>query len=300
MNIAVKPLTIHRPVADAPVFVATGRDTISIRARTEFHENGKFRVGFGRDFPIAIDPALLVPGSDLDIVLTPHDKLAVVPARSAVLDTLVGGFHFAAGGNAEATAGGDAVPAINPCSIWDVGFRPACLDPRGMALVEHNGLRFWCDIYLLGVDHRDQGASRFGAEIADGRSLPQAIEGKGRTKKLDYETARAIYAHHGKQLLGAEEFFAAAYGVTERTAAGNDPKVTGLDVARTSRFGIMQATGNLWIWGTDGHPDDARPSIFGGSWISGVLAGSRFALLGDWPVSSLDDISARGRSDHAA
>ena len=276
MNIAVKPLTIQRG-ADAPIFIATGRDTIAIRAGTEIHENGKFRVGFEKDFPLAIDPALLVAGVDLDIVLTADDTPAVVPAHAAVLDTLIGGFHFAPGGNAQSIAGGDAVPAINPCSIWDAGFRPACADPRGMALVEHAGRRFWCDIYLLNVDHRGQGTSRFSAEIADGRSLPQAIDGKGQTKKLDYETAKAVYAYHGKQLLGAEEFFAAAYGVKERSAADKDPKVTGLDAPRTSHFGIMQATGNMWVWGTDGHPDDARPSLFGGSWVNGGSAGSRCA-----------------------
>ena len=299
MNIAVKPLTIQR-AADAPIFVATGRDTIAIRAGTEIHENSRFRTGFEKDFPLAIDPAHLVAGVDLDIVLTADDTPAIVPARTAVLDTLIGGFHYAPGGNAETITGGDTVPAINPCSIWDAGFRPACLDPRGMALVEHAGRRFWCDIYLLNVDHRDQGTSRFGAEIADGRSPPQAIDGKGHTKKLDYETAKAIYAHHGKGLLGAEEFFAATYGVTERTAAGKDPKVTGLDAARTSRFGIMQATGGMWVWGTDGHPDDARPSLFGGAWNYGSNAGSRYAYLVSWPDNSSGGVSARGRSDHAA
>jgi len=43
----------------------------------------------------------------------------------------------------------------------------------------------------------------------------------------------------------------------------------------------------------------ARPSIFGGSWINGQNAGSRYANLDNWPDNSNDDISARGRSDHA-
>ena len=167
-----------------------------------------------------------------------------------------------------------------------------------MALVEHNGLRFWCDIYMLGVDHLTDGTSKHGVEIADGKSLPQAPEGEGRTKKLDYPTAVAIYARHGKKLLGAEEFFAAAYGVTERSSADKDPNTTGLDAARTSRFGLMQATGNLWVWGHDGHPDEPRPSLFGGSWVDGGDAGSRCAGLVYWPDASSDLISARGRCDH--
>jgi len=40
------------------------------------------------------------------------------------------------------------------------------------------------------------------------------------------------------------------------------------------------------------------PSIFGGSWINGDNAGSRYANLDNWPDNSNDDISARGRSDH--
>lgn len=40
-----------------------------------------------------------------------------------------------------------------------------------------------------------------------------------------------------------------------------------------------------------------RASIFGGSWINGDNAGSRYANLDNWPENSNDDISARGRSD---
>lgn len=43
----------------------------------------------------------------------------------------------------------------------------------------------------------------------------------------------------------------------------------------------------------------SSPSIFGGSWINGDNAGSRYANLDNWPDNSNDDISARGRSDHA-
>jgi hypothetical protein len=162
------------------------------------------------------------------------------------------------------------------------------IGPRGV---------FWCDIYLLGAKHLDHGSSRFGVTIADGNDPPQNPAG-GTFAKCDFAAVSAVFKHHGKQLLGAEEFFAAAYGVTERAAAGTDPKITGVDAVRTSRFGLMQATGNMWTWGTDGHPDDPRPSLFGGSWIDGSNAGSRFAYLGYWPGGSGGDLGARGRSDH--
>ena len=97
-----------------------------------------------------------------------------------------------------------------------------------------------------------------------------------------------------------EEFFAAAFGVKERAARGVDPVRSGdvSDPRFISRFGLFDATGTMWQWGTDGDPDDPRPSIFGGSWLDGGGAGSRCAGLGDWPGDSSGDLSARGRSDH--
>jgi hypothetical protein len=117
--------------------------------------------------------------------------------------------------------------------------------------------------------------------------------------RFDYETAVAVMAAHGKGLLSVDEFFAAALGVTEKTAANRDPKVTGLDAPRTSRFGLQQATGNLWVWGHDGDPDKPRASLFGGSWVSDGGAGSRYARVAtSWPGDSAGYLGARGRSDH--
>jgi hypothetical protein len=167
-----------------------------------------------------------------------------------------------------------------------------------MTLVDIPGKgRVWCDIYLLGKDHLENGTSRHGVTIADGTNQPQNPAG-GSFSRFDYDAACAMMKHHGKQLLGAEEFFAAAFGVTEKTAAARDPKTTGLDAPRTSRFGVMQATGNLWVWGTDGHPDMPRASLFGGSWVDGGNAGSRYAYLDYWYDNSSGDLGARGRSDH--
>ena len=120
----------------------------------------------------------------------------------------------------------------------------------------------------------------------------------GTTKDLNYATAANIMALHGKGLLSLGEFFAAAYGVTEKTAAGDKPLLAGLDAARTSRCGLMQATGNLYVWGHDDDPDTPRASIFGGHWDSDEFAGSRYASVGDWPGYSYEWIGARGRSDH--
>jgi hypothetical protein len=295
MNAHVKPQTkalLIKVDPDAPVFKTTGRDSLVVKAGTRFGKHV-----FTEDAPVPPRAVGYVPGADY-VVNCDRGVLSVsrpidVPAGK----TLLGGFHYAPGGNATARSGGDDVPAINPCSLWDVAFRPACADPRGMTLVTTPSGRFWCDVYLTGVGHLASGTSRFGETIADGDDLPRDADGR-RVKRFDYATACAAMAAHGKGLLSLEEFFAAAFGVTERTAAARDPRTTGLDAPRTSRFGLMQAAGNLWVWGHDGDPDQPRAAILGGSWLTVGVAGSRFAFVAHWAAASSEFVGARGRSDH--
>lgn len=295
-------ISIGRTDTDLPILYIAGRDAIGIRGGTTIMIDGREHV-FEKDTALSV-AGTLVPGYDYGVGI--HDDgrpfVTVVTPANPIDQGYIGGFHFAPSGNAEANAGGDGEPAINPNSRWDLGFRPACPDPRGMALVYlGGGRRVWADIYLLGVDHRS-GTSRCGVTIADGRDRPERIDRKGEYAKLDYPTAVEIFAHHGKRLLGAEEFFAATYGVKERCSRGEEPTKTGtLDegAARfVSRFGLFDATGTMWQWGTDGHPEDPRPSLFGGSWIYGSDAGSRCAFLVFWPEDSYGSVSARGACDH--
>ncbi len=289
-------ISIERADKGTPILFTSGKEAIGIRAGTLIRMDGE-TYAFETDTPLSV-AGTLVPGYDYGVGIHADGKpfaTVLAPANPLALG-YVGGFHFAPSGNAEATAGGDGVPAINPHSLWDIGFRPSCPDPRGMALVGlPGGKRFWADIYLLGVDHLS-GTSRCGVTIADGRDRPERVDGKGKFNKLDYATAVEIYAHHGKRLLGAEEFFAAAYGVKERCSRDDEPVCTGtLDdgAARfVSRFGLFDASGTMWQWATDGHPDDPRPSVLGGSWIYGSNAGSR------WPGYSSGLLSARGACDH--
>jgi hypothetical protein len=275
---------------NSPAIEVTGRDGLAIKPGTIFDG-----FTFTKNTPVAMPADGLAPGADYAITVVDGGAVAfrldAVPTASSHL----GGFHFAPGGNAPARAGGDTVPSINPFSLWDLNFRPTCPDPRGMALVEKSGGRFWCDIYLTGVNHLRDGTSKFGITIADGNDRP--LDGAGKkAKKFDYETACAVMAAHGKGLLSLEEFFAAAFGVTEKSASDSDPKITGIDATRTSKFGLMQATGNLWIWGHDGDPD--TPRLLGGSWFRDDYAGSRFAYVDYWVVVSFGRLGARGRSDH--
>lgn len=283
---------LTKPTDELPAFVVTGAQSLAIRAGTvvagEVFEK-ETEVKFAGGHP-------LVAGADYAITIVKGFPTAWRAYRLPAGDGVIGGFHFAPGGNATGNAGGDDVPAINPRSLWDLNFRPTCPDPRGMTLVELGAAKFWADIYLLGVNHLTDGTSKFGATIADGRDPPLDPRGKS-FHKLDYETARAVLAHHGKGLMSQAEFQAFAEGVTEGTACGTDPKVTGLDARRTSRVGGMQATGNMWIWGHNGGTSPVA-SLFGGGWWHDRVAGPRCALVDYWPDYSSGDLGARGRSDH--
>ena len=291
-------ITIERVDLSSSVFTVTSPTSLEIKAGTIVIVDG-MRHAFEASTPVDVEG--LISGVDYAVAIDISGTPVAFPASTNVIaeGLAFGGFHCAPGSNATARTGGDAVPAINPFSCWDVGFRPVCPDPRGMALVDG---RFWADIYLLGATHLETGTSRYDVTIADGRDLPQAVDGNGKVRKLDYATAVEIYAHHGKQLLGAEEFFAAAYGVSERASRDGEPSKTAElnnGAARfTSKWGLFDATGTMWQWGTDGDPDAPRASVFGGSWLRGDDAGSRCANLAYWPEYSSGSIGARGRSDH--
>ena len=105
------------------------------------------------------------------------DRLTAPP----VGDNVLGGFTSHQAVMRLLAASGDSVPAINPCSVWDQGFRPACPDPRGMAFIPSRSC--WVDIYLTAADHLANGTSQFGVKIADGDDQPGNPHGK-RCKKI--------------------------------------------------------------------------------------------------------------------
>ncbi|KAB2743490.1 hypothetical protein [Brucella anthropi] len=270
-----------------PILTANGAFGISVDAGTTVTIDGVSHA-FHTKTPIPFEPSN--SGREYGVGIDADGNPFAVDVTDGLLDgRLFAGFHLAPGSNATERNGGGSIPAINPYSIWDAGFRPACPDPRGMTRVNlASGESIWVDIYLLCTKHADLGTSRYGEEIANGNTLD----------RLDFDAAKKIITSHGKRLLTYDEFRTAAFGVTERSSADRNPRKTGLDAARTSRFGVMQATGNLWVWGTDGDPQDPRPSIFGGSWIGGSNAGSRYAILGHWAEGSGESIGARGASDY--
>ena len=280
----------------------------------------------------------LTAGTDYAIYATVDGRLVAdasfsAPAGyAAATARRIGGFHFAPGGNAAAQAGGDTVPAINPYSLWDLKWRPAAADPRGMALIAG---RFWADIYLLGVNWQVSGTSAYGVTLANGASPPKRSPlygGDGTTAygDLTWYSASEIMKSVGKDLPSYSEFSALAYGVTEGSSYGAATSSTLLDAPRTSKWGIMQAAGTLWVWSrecsyvpvdtnattltTGGWKDvvggrgkiltcgsvGLSAAVFGNAWYGGVGAGSRAA---DWtaaPWASSSYIAARGVCNHLA
>jgi len=222
----------------------------------------------------------------------------------------IGGFHYAPGGNASAQSGGNSTPQINEYSFWDLNFRPTCDDPRGMTLVASS---FWSDIYFLNTNPDVNGTSKYGETIADGASppiIPATLGGNGSTTygSLTWFEAMSIATAMGKKPFTQPQFMTAMYGVTEETSigSGSDPGTTGLDAARTSRWGVMQATGNLYVWAQDrggdhtagwvantggfgAERDAPNVSRLGGNWASDTLAGSRCS---DWEPSAAASASS--------
>lgn len=218
----------------------------------------------------------------------------------------LGGFHVALTGE------------IMPYSLWDLNYRPSCPDPRGMVCI--NGM-FWSDIYLLGVNHHVDGTSRASVTIADGASPPKVPtiyggNGSAAYANLTWFVAQDVLQSHGKRCPSWAEFSMLAFGVTEGTSVGPDPVTTKYDGPRRSRWGVEQATGNMWVWGADVQGNaggewaaitDGRGSVYnsgvtavllGADWANAGISGSRSADWSASPSSSSGVVSARGLSDH--
>lgn len=247
-------------------FVQTGLASVGLKAGTEVAVAGAvFR--YAADTTVAM-PALAA-GTDYAIyacadgALLADANFSAPAGHSAATSRRIGGFHYAPGSCAPAQNGGDTTPQINPYSLWDLDWRPACPDPRGMTLVAG---RFWCDIYPMGIDLDAVGSSRCGVTIADSASppkVPSLFGGNGTTTYGSFtwfEAAEAL-ASQAKDLVSYSEFMVAAYGAKEGAGRGSDPVTTGYgttnagstntDEKFTSKWGVVQAAGVINVWGRD-------------------------------------------------
>jgi hypothetical protein len=230
----------------------------------------------------------------------------------------IGGFHYAAGGNATGTSGGNTTAQINEYSFWDLKWRPSCNDPRGMALVADG---FWVDIYLTNTTPDTNGTSKYNVTIVDGASpskVPAKFGGNGTTDygTLTWFEASEIASAYGKRLLKQQEYMAACYGTTEASSVGTDQGSTILNAAYTSKWGVMQSTGVMWIWGnerggayatagwnanTEGRGSEYNAPnavLLGGNWGDGVHAGSRCSAWHNSASVSTNYIGVRCACDH--
>ena len=296
-------------------FTKTAAGAASIKAGTKCDVAGTL-VQFASD--TAITMPTLTAGTDYAIWLkddaTIQASSSYTSAPGAGNWRKIGGFHYAPGGNAAAQAGGDTTPAINAYSLWDLKFRPACPDPRGMTLVADS---FWTDIYLLGVDHLTNNTSKYNVTIADGSNppkIPTKFGGNGSTvySTLNWWEAGEVLQSWGKRMPSYDEFAALAYGTTEATSDGTDPVSTILRNAYTSKWGVMLATGNLWVWGAEFGGGAAAASWvantggrgstyqmenavrFGGNWGDTSSSGSRASNWNNSPTNSNNNIGTRG------
>lgn len=301
------------------VFTKTGAATLSIKAGTHVAVGTKV-VSYAS--ATAITMPTHAAGTDYAVWVKDDGSIEATSNHSTPPAAgnwrKIGGYHYAPGGNATALAGGDTTPAINEYSLWDLKFRPACPDPRGMTLVADS---FWSDIYLLNVDHIINGTSKYNVTIADGASPPKVPikfggDGSAAYGNLNWWTAGEVLQSHGKSMPTYSQFAALAFGTTEAASDGTDPVSTILRAAYTSKWGVMLSTGNLWVWGdefgggaaaaawtanTDGRGSTYQMENavrFGGFWFGGADSGSRASYWSLSPTYSSGSIGARGVCDH--
>ena len=293
------PNAFYKAIPTSAAFSKTGVFSVETAQQLVFNANGT---------TITIPPATSVAmpgspvlGSDYAIWLKPGGALEATGSfiSPPIADSrVIGGFHYAPGGNATSQSGGNSTPQINEYSFWDLKYRPACPDPRGMTCVAGS---FWVDIYITGVNAITNGSSKYNVVIADNLSppkVPAIFGGNGSTTYGSYTwfEAQELAISFGKRCLTQNEFMAATYGTSEQTSIGSDVGSTILNSTLTSKWGVIQATGVMWVMGgerggpagaaswspnTDGRGAELNApniSLFGGYWGSTTTAGSRSSL----------------------
>jgi hypothetical protein len=263
---------------------------------------------------------------------------------SAITTTIqpdtIGGFHYGLTPSGETPTGNKtvaditAIAGINQYSIWTKWFRPSC-DPRGMVHISGR----WYDIYLMdsryGVRKYSSPTAKTGFNIAGGSAsygrqlplIPVEFGGNGSSNygKFTWFQANEIAKATGKTLISYNDFPTIAYGVQEQVDASSQDGGNGLVTHfanLNSKWGIEQATGTQWIWGSDvgvsyantdwggksGLTDD-RGSIhattnnptavlLGANRDNGAYSGSRASLWSNYVWFTYWNIGARFSCDH--
>ena len=335
-----------------PAFAKTAADTLSIKAGTKVDVAGTV-VTFVAD--TAVTMPTLAGGTDYAVWIKDDATIQAttdfVSAPSAGNWRKIGGFHYGlvaagttvAGGSFATTGNGmiwtqadvDKIAGINAWSLWDLKFRPAASDPRGMVLVDGE---VWVDIYLASTDTDTNGTSKYNTNIASGTVLPKiptAFGGNGTTTypSLNWWVANELARANKKRLMWESEFVEAAYGVTENhsiDATASTYPTTRRNAGYTSKYGIEQASGHHGIWvqdsnayqdvtgtlsqkkvtGNTGAAGSERGSIqtfgtyglvrarCGGSRGNGVYSGSRYSAWNHYPWRTIWNVGLRAVCEH--
>ena len=240
---------------------------------------------------------------------------------------LVGGFHFAPGGNAPISAtgdwtthnGGDTNPQINEYSFHDLKWRPSAPDPRGLTLVNDS---FWAGMYLMSNGDGAGPLHRYNVNpCRDGNApfKPYATTPTRYTNAIPINIFEVL-AYNGFRAPDVNEFQLLAIGVNEaRSIGGTGPGNTGIVADRnknqqTSAWGVFDATGVLEVWGRDSLPSNVQDNNvtqgrsnnrwrisgfvrLGGHWNIGAVSGSR-CVVTDPASNSFLSTGGRGVCQH--
>ncbi len=346
--VAADPVAFFKLDSSTPCLIKTAAQTISLKAGVRAIVNGLLQV-FNANTPVVM-PALTA-GTDYAVYICDDGTVRADANFSAPTgyttanSRKIGGFHYSALSPTETLASGgfatagngmiwtqndvNKIRGINEFSIWDLKFRPACEDPRGMVLVAN---RFWVDMYFCNTNPEVNGTSKYGSDVASGTVLPKIPtmfggNGTAAYSAMDWYNANEISKAFGKRLIRYEEFAVAAYGVTENQSLGGGTSTianTAHQNGYTSKWGLEQATGHHYTWGADSNfrPDGASPgynwrnlnggrgqlyihndlglvyAIFGGSRDAAAYSGSRTSYWSHYPWNSNWAVGLRAACDH--
>ena len=328
----VLPATLggfYKADAASVAFTKTAAGAVSIKAGTRVDVGGRW-IEFASATPVTMPT--LTAGEDYAIWCTPDGNLLATadpfssPAAPPVAGARkIGGFHYGlvapgttpAGGGFATTGftntGGsmqwtqadvDRIAGINAFSLWDLAWR--CKgQQRGMALDPQTEV--WHAIYFCSVNHIVNGISRSNTDVASGTVLPRiplAYGGNGSTNygRLSQYECEEIAASFGLRLPTPDEFRSAMFGVTEAQALGGASVTIPLTTRQpgyTSRIGIEQATGHLWIFAR------GNSAAGGSAWIAGPNRGGAYGnpwvvFLGGARILAADSGSRASASDNVA
>jgi hypothetical protein len=304
---------------DIVAWTKTGAGTATTSSILFVEVNGEVRtIASGT----SITMPTLAAGTDYAIWCKPDGTLEATSNHTSppvANSRKVGGFHYAPGGNATGTSGGNTTQQINEYSFWDLKWRPACPDPRGMTLVGNGG--FWTGMYNMSANHLTGPVHKYNVDPCRDGNPPQNITSAGNYPNASPANILEALAYHGFRAPNFWEFQLLAFGTTEETSlGGTGPGLTGVLTSGagtkerfTSQWGVFDATGVLRVWGNDTIlttvdqtlPNPARGARFryshfarfGGDWNTSVFSGSRY-VDADTATNSGPGIGSRGVCDH--